>query len=575
MSMPTTLALLTTAGGVAGAGGGGPRLAPSGADNTRPFAEWLVQARPAQAPAPEPVPTPPTPSREPVADAAREPERAPAARSEAPAPQRPRDDAERPTEQATARDSGTRAPAGDAPDAAQSRAREASRQRSRASDAQRAAVAAERPSEPGTDPAAPAEAAPADAAARDGTRRTDGTAEATLPSDATLAGGQPAVAVAVEPAPTADTAARRDAADLGAVPGIAPQPTGTGIRDQASDATADVSSAVTGTPIGGPATATSAPGADIGRPADRTAPTSDSPATAPVRADLKPLTPTAGASAGDGTAAVLAAEAVPGDRETERAPAPSPAGNRDRGVVRNREASVEGVRADLLSSAAAVLQRPALLPAVDAVGGSPKATPGLAAAGDSPRSGAEVTFAAPGLPPLPAGTPGTAASATAVYADIAASAVPVTTVAEPLDSPAFGPSLAAQVSVLARDGIERAEIRLNPADMGPVAVQILIDGTQARVEFTAEQAPTRAALEAGLPQLAAALRDAGLTLTGGGVFQNGQGRSRDGGDTLGRGRAGAPAGDRDGRRVGGAELDTAARSQPLRTAVAGRVDLYA
>ena len=54
--------------------------------------------------------------------------------------------------------------------------------------------------------------------------------------------------------------------------------------------------------------------------------------------------------------------------------------------------------------------------------------------------------------------------------------------------------------------------------MGPVSVQIVMDGTQARIDFGADLAATRHTIEAGLPELASALRDAGFTLVGGGVF---------------------------------------------------------
>ena len=55
--------------------------------------------------------------------------------------------------------------------------------------------------------------------------------------------------------------------------------------------------------------------------------------------------------------------------------------------------------------------------------------------------------------------------------------------------------------------------------MGPVSVQIVVDGGQAQVSFHAAQAETRLALEQSLPDLAAALQGQGLTLSGGGVFQ--------------------------------------------------------
>jgi flagellar hook-length control protein FliK len=98
-------------------------------------------------------------------------------------------------------------------------------------------------------------------------------------------------------------------------------------------------------------------------------------------------------------------------------------------------------------------------------------------------------------------------------------------IATPLADPAFAPALGTQIAHFARDGIEHARLRLNPAEMGPIAVQLVMDGQQVRVELVADLAATRQALEQSLPALASALRDAGFTLSGGGVFQQG----RDGG----------------------------------------------
>ena len=97
-------------------------------------------------------------------------------------------------------------------------------------------------------------------------------------------------------------------------------------------------------------------------------------------------------------------------------------------------------------------------------------------------------------------------------------------IALPLDSPAFAPALGAQISLFARDGVQTARLQLNPAEMGPIAVQIAVDGNAARIDFQADRAATREVIEASLPALAGALQDAGLTLTGGGVFQQHPGR---------------------------------------------------
>ena len=100
--------------------------------------------------------------------------------------------------------------------------------------------------------------------------------------------------------------------------------------------------------------------------------------------------------------------------------------------------------------------------------------------------------------------------------------------ATPVDAPDFAAALGVQVSVLVHDGVQQAELHLNPAETGPVSIHISLDGTAARVDFGADVAATRAAIERGLPELASALRDAGFTLAGGGVSQHAG--SRSGGD---------------------------------------------
>jgi len=142
----------------------------------------------------------------------------------------------------------------------------------------------------------------------------------------------------------------------------------------------------------------------------------------------------------------------------------------------------------------------------------------------------------------------------------------------PVDAPEFAQALGLQLSVLARDGISQAELHLNPAEMGPVSVQIVMDGSQARIDFGADVAATRQAIEAGLPELASALRDAGFTLAGGGVSQHAGSR----GDGSG-GRPGeAPGeGSRRALRAQGSDTVTRVAAAARRIVNAGGVDLYA
>jgi flagellar hook-length control protein FliK len=142
----------------------------------------------------------------------------------------------------------------------------------------------------------------------------------------------------------------------------------------------------------------------------------------------------------------------------------------------------------------------------------------------------------------------------------------VVTVPTPATAPEFREALGAQVSVLTRDGVQHAELHLHPADMGPISVQIALDGTRAQVDFGADSFATRQIIESGLPELAAALRDAGFTLSGGGVSQHSRERS-DGGEAS-------------GRPGGAASLDgTGEAASPVRRVnvqlARGAVDLYA
>lgn len=198
-----------------------------------------------------------------------------------------------------------------------------------------------------------------------------------------------------------------------------------------------------------------------------------------------------------------------------------------------------------------------------------KAAAADAAAGGERRTDFRAELAA--LTPQPAQAP--AQQAAAPDARAAATATPYAgQIAAPVGSPDFAPGLSAQVSVMLRDGVQEARLQLNPAEMGPITVQIQVEGNTAQVVMAAQQADTRQALEQALPTLAGALQEAGLTLTGGGVFEQHQGTDRDtGGEPAGRGQA-AAGGTRGGNGDGEDALASAAA--PQRRA-RGVLDTYA
>jgi len=117
-------------------------------------------------------------------------------------------------------------------------------------------------------------------------------------------------------------------------------------------------------------------------------------------------------------------------------------------------------------------------------------------------------------------------------------------------SHSFGLQLGTQVTLWLKDGIQNAQLQLNPAELGPVMVAIKLDGQAAQVSFSAEHAATRQALEQALPTLAGTLADAGFTLAGGGVFDQARQGSQPGRDEAPLGRG---FGSRDGQALNGSK----------------------
>jgi flagellar hook-length control protein FliK len=217
--------------------------------------------------------------------------------------------------------------------------------------------------------------------------------------------------------------------------------------------------------------------------------------------------------------------------------------------------------------------------AARAAGSSPAAgddDDGLGASLDGAVSGRREALAPAATASPQAAVPGAvAAGAAAAPAGLApaasadAPALPEHTLHTPLHSPGFAPALGAQLTLLIKDGVTAARLHLNPAEMGPISVQIQLDGSQARIEMAAEMAATRQILEQSMPALAGALRDSGLTLSGGGVFEQAARQGQPGADQSRQGGESRPGGS--AASASGA-VEVAARPVALSRGV---VDVYA
>ncbi|MBU6271696.1 MAG: flagellar hook-length control protein FliK [Betaproteobacteria bacterium] len=82
----------------------------------------------------------------------------------------------------------------------------------------------------------------------------------------------------------------------------------------------------------------------------------------------------------------------------------------------------------------------------------------------------------------------------------------------PIDHPAFPAHLAEQVGDSLLAGLDRAEITVTPPEMGPIRIELSLNGEQASVAFSATQPDTRTAIEQSLPLLKSMLSEQGLQL---------------------------------------------------------------
>ena len=147
--------------------------------------------------------------------------------------------------------------------------------------------------------------------------------------------------------------------------------------------------------------------------------------------------------------------------------------------------------------------------------------------------------------------------------------LPTTALAVPLRQAGWDQALGEQVQWLVGNKLQGAQIRLNPAHLGPLEVRIQVQNDQAHISFTAQHGAVREALEAALPRLREMLAESGLQLNNVTVSDQSLAEQRRQGGQLPFAQAAA------------GQVDGAVEEEPLQTLVtplregAGTIDYFA
>ncbi|OUR71290.1 hypothetical protein A9Q78_10180 [Methylophaga sp. 41_12_T18] len=102
----------------------------------------------------------------------------------------------------------------------------------------------------------------------------------------------------------------------------------------------------------------------------------------------------------------------------------------------------------------------------------------------------------------------------------ASSTTPVLDIQPGLQTAAWNRVMSGRVVWMAREGVQQAELKLNPANLGPVEVKLSMTNEQASITFVASNAATRDALEQALPRLRDSFVENGMELKDAEVTQH-------------------------------------------------------
>ncbi len=94
----------------------------------------------------------------------------------------------------------------------------------------------------------------------------------------------------------------------------------------------------------------------------------------------------------------------------------------------------------------------------------------------------------------------------------AAPATPTVVLNTPFGQPDWDQALGERIQWLASQKVQGAQVKLNPANLGPMEVRIQMQNDQASIQFTSHHAVVREALEAALPRLRDMFEASGVQL---------------------------------------------------------------
>ncbi len=117
----------------------------------------------------------------------------------------------------------------------------------------------------------------------------------------------------------------------------------------------------------------------------------------------------------------------------------------------------------------------------------------------------------------------TVAQATPELANKSSSLPPRLDLPEPMRTPQWNDNLSSRISWMANNQVQKAELRLNPPELGPLEVRVAVQQDETRIVFTANNAAVREAVEAALPRLRELMGANGLNLVHVDVSAQGQG----------------------------------------------------